>query len=65
MHSVTVSSYVKSGLKANKAGRRDTVAEFSTVLPKSGRLTSMWAHIRVNTRPCVLPRQNLRHDIKA
>ena len=36
-----VSSYAKSGLKANKAGRRDTVAEFSTVPPKSGRLTPM------------------------
>ena len=41
MYSVTVSSHVKSGLKANKAGRRDTVAEFSTVPPKSGRLTPM------------------------
>ena len=35
------SSYVKSGLKANKAGRRDTAAEFSTVPPKSGWLTLM------------------------
>ena len=40
-HSVTVSSYVKLGLKANKAGRRETVAEFSTVPPKSGQLTPM------------------------
>ena len=42
MHSA-VSSFVKSELKANKAGQRDTAAEFSTVLPKSGRLTPMFA----------------------
>ena len=35
------SGFVKSGLKANKAGQRDTAAEFSTVPPKSGRLTPM------------------------
>ena len=35
-------AFVKSGLKANKAGQRDTAAEFSTVPPKSGRLTPMY-----------------------
>ena len=39
MHSVLNSSFVKSGFKANKAGQRDTAVEFSTVPPKSGRLT--------------------------
>ena len=47
---IAASSYVKSGLEANKAGQRDTVAKFSTVPPKLGRLTPM---VHVHLCECV------------
>ena len=50
---VAASSFVKSGLEANKAERRDTVVKFSTVPPKSGRLTPMLKGCRIFPRQVI------------